>query len=159
MTVVSNTSPLLNLALIGRLALIEAQFDEVVIPLTVWHEIQAGAAGVDQIESLRDRGGLRIVSPESTELLTELQRELDAGEAAALAYAIDTDAERILLDEREGRAAASRHDVPVTGVVGILLRASRQDGLDLESELNALRDAGFWIADDLYERALALDRE
>lgn len=89
MTVVSNTSPLLDLALIGRLALIEAQFDEVVIPTTVWHEIQAGAAGVDQIESLRDRGGLRIVSPESTELLTELQRELDAGEAAALAYAID----------------------------------------------------------------------
>jgi len=53
-----------------------------------------------------------------------------------------TAADRVLLDEREGRAAATRHDVPVTGVVGILLRASAQEDLDLEPELDALRGAG-----------------
>ena len=39
MTVVSNTSPLLNLALIDRVHLIEAQFGEVVIPTAVWNEL------------------------------------------------------------------------------------------------------------------------
>jgi hypothetical protein len=35
MTVVSNTSPLLNLALIERLHLTDAQFGEVVVPTVV----------------------------------------------------------------------------------------------------------------------------
>lgn len=159
MTVVSNTSPLLNLALIERLHLIESQFGEVVVPTAVWDELTAGSEGIDRIEAMRDRGGIRVISPRRTDLQTELDRELDRGEAAALAYAIDVDADRILLDEREGRAAARRHDVPVTGVVGILLRASAVGDVDLETELDALREAGFWIADDLYERALEIDSE
>ena len=159
MTVVSNTSPLLNLALIGRLSLIEMQFEQVEVPTAVWEELTAGQEGVDRLEAVRDRGGIQVVSPEPTDLLTEFERELDRGEAAALAYATDIDAERVLLDEREGRAAARRHDVPVTGVIGILLRASREGEIDLRTELDALREAGFWISDALYERALTIDEE
>ncbi|GAB6878266.1 DUF3368 domain-containing protein [Halorubrum gandharaense] len=159
MTVVSNTSPLLNLALIDRLPLIESQFDHVVVPREVWDELLDGSHGVDSLEEFRDAGGISVVSANSTDLLTEFNRELDRGEAAALAHAVDIDADRVLLDEREGRAAATRHDIPVTGVVGILLRASSQDAVDLRSELDALREAGFWISDELYERALRMDEE
>ena len=129
------------------------------VPTAVWDELTAGQEGVDRLEAVRGRGGIRVVSPEPTGLLTEFERELDRGEAAALAHAIDIDAERVLLDEREGRAAASRHGVPVTGAVGILLRASRHDEIDLRTELDALREAGFWISDSLYERALGMDKE
>ena len=58
------------------------------------------------------------MSPEPTELRTEFERELDRGEATAIAYAIDINANRVLIDEREGWATATRHDVPVAGVVG-----------------------------------------
>ena len=147
------------LALIERLHLVETQIDDGVVPTTVWDELTAGSDGSDRIEAFRDRGGVRVVSPEPTDLRTEFERELDRGEAAAIAYAIDIDAERVLINEREGRATAARHDVPVTGVVGILLRASAQEDLGLETELDALREAGFWIADALYERALEMDME
>ncbi|MFC5134824.1 MULTISPECIES: DUF3368 domain-containing protein [Haloferacaceae] len=157
MTVVSNTSPILNLALIERLHLVEAQFGEVVVPTAVWNELTAGFDGRDRIEAFRDRGGMRVVSSEPTDLRTEFERELDRGEAAAIAYAVDIDADRVLIDEREGRATATRHDVPVTGVVGILLHASARKEIDLETELDALRTAGFWISDALYERALEMD--
>ena len=159
MTVISNTSPLLNLALIERLHLVEAQFGEVVVPMAVWNELSAGFDGRDRIEAFRDQGGIRVVSPEPTDLRIEFERELDRGEAAAIAYAIDVDADRVLIDEREGRATATRHNVPVTGVVGILLRASSRGNIDLETELDALRDAGFWISDALYDRALEMDAE
>ena len=36
--VVSNTSPLLNLALLDRLELVETQFSTVAVPQAVWHE-------------------------------------------------------------------------------------------------------------------------
>ena len=83
-----------------------------------------------------------VLSPEPTELRTEFERELDRGEATAIAYAIDINANRVLIDEREGWATATRHDVPATGVVGVLLRASNQGEVELETELNALREAG-----------------
>lgn len=47
----------------------------------------------------------------------------------------------------------------MTGVVGILLRASSRGKVDLETELDALREAGFWISDALSERALEMDTE
>jgi predicted nucleic acid-binding protein len=97
------------------------------------------------------------VSPEPTDLRIEFERELDRGEAAAIAYAIDAD--RVLIDEREDRATATRHDVPVTGVVGIPFCASDRGEVDLETELDALCEAGFWISDALYDRALEIDAE
>ena len=74
MTVVSNTSPLLNLALIERLHLIDAQFSEVVVPAAVWNELTAGFDGRDRIEAFRDQGGIRVVSPEPTDLRIEFER-------------------------------------------------------------------------------------
>jgi len=131
----------------------------VVVPTAVWNELTAGVDGRDRIEAFRDQGGIRVVSPEPTDLRIEFERELDRGEAAAIAYAIDIDADRVLIDEREGRATATRHDVPVTDIVGILLRASDRGEVGLETELDALREAGFRISDALYERALDMDAE
>jgi len=50
--------------------------------------------------ALRDEGFLELVPVEESSLFVELRRELDRGEAAALAYAIDADADLVLLDER-----------------------------------------------------------
>ena len=46
--------------------------------------------------------------------------------------------------------------VAITGVVGILIRAKREDMIpSLQEELDKLRDeAGFWIGDDVYIKAL-----
>lgn len=152
--VVSNTSPLLNLALIDRLEVLRDQFSTITVPEQAWGELTAGEKGLDALQSLRADGVLEIVTVPETPLFAEFDRELDRGEAAALAYAVEMDADLILLDEREGRQAARRHGVPVTGVIGVLLRATRQGELSLREELDALRDAGFWISDSLYEDVL-----
>jgi predicted nucleic acid-binding protein len=153
--VVSNTSPLLNLALIDRLDVVRDQFSTVAAPEQVWDELAAGEKGLDALRSLRSDGVLEVVTVPETPLLAEFGRELDRGEAAALAYAVETDADLILLDEREGRQAARRHEIPVTGVIGVLLRAARQGELSLRDELDTLREAGFWISESLYEEVLA----
>jgi predicted nucleic acid-binding protein len=85
----------------------------------------------------------------------ELFHELDLGETAAICYAVEQDADLVLLDERDGRRVARRHDLNVTGVIGILLRGAKTDVVNLEHELEALREAGFWISDDLYEQILS----
>nr|WP_255291469.1 UPF0175 family protein [Natrinema sp. CBA1119] len=60
--VVSDTSPLLNLALIDRLDLVGEQFSTVTVPQQVWNELLAGEDGVDALRSVRDAGGMDIVN-------------------------------------------------------------------------------------------------
>ncbi len=152
--VVSDTSPLLNLSLIGRLDLLESQFSGLAVPEQVWSELTAGEEGLDSLRELKENGFLQTVEVDRSDLFVELFQNLDSGETAAVCYAIEQDANLVLLDEKEGRKAARRHDLDVTGVVGILLKAAKTEGIDLERELDALREAGFWIADDLYAKAL-----
>jgi hypothetical protein len=60
--VVSNTSPLLNLALVDRLDLLEAQFSGITVPEQVWGELTAGENGLDALHALRADGFLSIVA-------------------------------------------------------------------------------------------------
>ena len=153
--VVSNTSPPLNLVLIDRLDLLESQFSEITIPEHVWTELTNGEAGLDPLIDLRDEGFLSVVAVEESELFTEIAHEIDIGETAAICHAIDADSDLLLIDESDGRRVGRRHDLTVTGVIGILLRGARSSGVALETELDALRDAGFWLSDELYSKVLS----
>ena len=152
--VVSDTSPLLNLALIERLDLLESQFSNITVPTQVWEELTEGNAGVDALSALRANGFLTVVSVERSDLFIEIFHELDRGETAAICHAITHDADLVLLDEKDGRQVARRHNLTVTGVIGILLRGAKVGAVNLKQELDALRTAGFWISDDLYSRIL-----
>jgi len=153
--VVSDTSPLLNLALIDQLDLLRSQFEQLTIPTQVWSELTDGDAGIDALSELRDEGVLTVVEVEQSDLFVEIRHQLDLGETAAICYAVEQDADLLLIDEQEGRRVARRHDLDVTGVIGILLRGANDGDIAIQAELDALREAGFWISDDLYSKVLS----
>lgn len=95
-----------------------------------------------------------VVDVERSDLFIEIFRTLDLGETAAICYAIEQDAELILLDEKEGRRVARDHGLTVTGVIGVLLKGANAGNVKIKQELDALREAGFWISDALYSRVL-----
>jgi len=67
----------------------------------------------------------------------------------------------LLLDEAEARRVAGLYDLPVTGIIGLLIQAKRE-GLvsSLAEEMNRLREQGnFWIHDTLYRRVLEIEKE
>ena len=70
-----------------------------------------------------------------------LRRELDQGEAEAIALAVQVKAEWTLLDERHARRVAKELGLRVTGVLGILLWARREGKLpSLKTAIAQLRD-------------------
>ena len=153
MRTVSNTSPLMNLAIIGQLALLRQQMGIVWLPPAVLEELRVetelpGARAVG--EALED-GWLRVQSVEERMLVKVLQRELDQGESEAIALALQMQADWLLLDEREGRRVAKSLGIKVTGVLGVLLRARREGQLpSLAEALGQLRvQAGFRVAPEL----------
>lgn len=60
-------------------------------------------------------------------LVRTLSKELDTGEAEAIALAVELKADRLLIDERLGRSAALRLGLKITGVLGILVAAKRNN--------------------------------
>jgi len=142
------------LALIGRLDLLREQFDDVTAPEDVWDELTAGDDGLEDLRALRDEAYFELIPVDDSSRFVELLREFDSGEAAALAYAIDANADLVMLEELDAGRVARCHDRSVTGVLGVLLRAAERDRIDLRCELDRLRTEGFWISEDLYRDVL-----
>jgi len=158
MPVVSNTSPILNLALTDRLYLIREQFTTVTIPKGVLKELRVkeNLPGSKKILDALEAKWLKVEEIQDSSMLRILKRELDAGEAEAITLPVETSAQWVLLDESEARRIAKDLGLKVTGVLGILLRACLQKRIpSLRSEMGRLREkAGFYIADQLFEDLL-----
>lgn len=150
MPAVSNTSPLLNLAIIGEVDLLRAQFGELWIPPAVLDELRLDSElpGVQALREVFDAGWVHIAPVNNQPFVQVLRQDLDAGEAEAIVLATELPLSHILLDERQGRRVAHALELTVTGILGVLLRARLAGELaSLRDAITALRDeAGFWIA-------------
>jgi len=123
MIVVSDTSALSNLALVGHLWLLEAIYQIVIIPDVVASEL--AAASNPTISAILRLTWIQTQSLTNSQLADQLQQEwgLDAGEANAIALAFELQADDLLIDERLGRQEAIRLGLSIIGILGVLLIA------------------------------------
>lgn len=126
MIVVSDASPLIAFAALGEIRLLDLLYREVLVPERVYAE--ATARHRPGAEAVRSAAFLRVVQVENTALAESLAAEVDAGEAEAIALAIQTNADALMIDERKARQVARRLGLPLTGVLGTLVLA-KQRGL------------------------------
>ena len=161
MIVVSNTSPLTNLAAIGQFHLLEAVYERLSIPQAVWAELNANSVEWPGSALTNRAGWIEIRPVENQALVKTLQRDLDRGEAESIALALEMKADLLLLDEKEGRRAAERLGLRVTGVIGLLIEAKMCSQIEqVRPLLDALRyQAGFYMSERVYILALDLAGE
>ena len=77
------------------------------------------------------------------------------GEQDAILLAESVKAERLIIDDLEGRREAANRGLPVIGTLGILAEAARRNLLDLPQALDALQATNFHVAPDLIKLLLA----
>jgi predicted nucleic acid-binding protein len=161
MIVVSNTSPLTNLAAIGQFDLLSQLYGEVQIATGVLEELNVRGRRWPGYDETSRASWIKQHVVHNQDLIAVLLRDLDRGEAETLALAIELDADLVLMDERDGRRFAQRLGLRPVGVVGILLEAKKAGLLNrVRPCLEALRhDAGFYVSDGLCELALELAGE
>ena len=155
--VISNSSPLMNLAIIKHLNLLQELFGQITVPQEVFRELTVEGAGKPGAELIARAKWIHVASVANRELCRAFNRELDLGESAAIALALDRGADLVLLDETEARNVAEFHGLRRTGVLGILMRAKRRQLVsEVRPLMERLRDeAHFWIKPMLYDRILA----
>ncbi len=161
MIVVCNTSPISNLIQIDALPLLGHMFARIIIPPEVAEELDAGAEMLGVWREAAGAAAIEVLSVANTDLVRELSTTLHVGESAAIALALQAADSVLVIDETDGRKAATRLGLKIVGTVGILLRAKEQQIIErVEPYLQALRTkARFWLSDDLYNHALVLAGE
>jgi predicted nucleic acid-binding protein len=154
--VVSNASPLINLARIGKLDLLRQLYEELSVPEAVWQEIVVKGAGQPGAEEVKTATWIKRRAVTNTQLARALQQELDTGEAEAIALALEMEAKLLLMDEHVGRETARHLGLHCIGLIGVLIEAKRKGLIStVKPHLDALRDvAGFRVSDPLYQRVL-----
>jgi hypothetical protein len=158
MLAVSNTSPISNLAIIGRLDLLKGPFPLLWIPGAVADElaVHPDPVACAAIQAAISEQWIKTAVPQTSTLLSILLSSLHKGEAEAIALAADMKADIVIIDEQEARQTAVQAGLTVTGVLGILLRAKRAGKIPaLRPEIQALHDkARFFIAPSLESQIL-----
>ena len=89
MIVVSDSSPLISLARIGELEILRCLYGEILIPQAVWDEIVVEGEGRPGADEVRGSGWIRCEPVSNLHLARILRRELGAGEAEAIALAVE----------------------------------------------------------------------
>ncbi len=157
--VVSDSSPLIHLAAIGRLSLIRDYYHSIIIPTAVWREVveQGGDRdGAKEIYQAREDGWIAVKQPKNFALIKALLQDLHEGEAESIALAIEVSADVIILDEMEARRSAEQHGLFVIGIIGILLQAKADKKIkSMRAEMARLQRTGnFWISKSLHHNIL-----
>jgi predicted nucleic acid-binding protein len=155
--VISDTSPLHYLILIGHAEVLPALYAEVLIPETVANELRQAATPESVRHWIANPPTWLHVVPLTTPLTPMLLADLDPGEHDAILLAVQVKADLIIMDEREGVEEARRLGLIVTGTLGVLDRAAERGLIDLASALANLRKTNFRVDPSLLEQLLAFD--
>ncbi|MGQ9721907.1 MAG: DUF3368 domain-containing protein [Candidatus Jordarchaeum sp.] len=164
MKVVLNASPLIYLGKKRRIDILGLVFEKIIIPPEVEEEIMKIANSPEAIQ-LREaiKEGWITVEKASEDQAAQVARlfpEIDEGEAAVIALAIEQQTESVVIDDAEARVAAKYFRLKVYGTLYILLEALKRKILKSKTEVRSIVDnmlrRGFYLSTEIYARFLYL---
>lgn len=155
--VISDTSPVRYLVLIGQADLLPALYTEVLIPEAVADELNRAATPEPVRRWIVNRPSWLQVVPLTARPPSVSLADLDPGEHDAILLALHMKADLVLMDEREGVEEARRLGLIVTGTLGVLDRAAERGLIELAPAIARLRQTNFRIDPVLLERLVAAD--
>ena len=158
--VVSDAGPLIALAKLDLLSLLPQIFSTVYIPKTVFEEATKNQQRKDaQHIAKLNSSQIHVIDDLDNAFSQSLNILLDDGEIQAIAHAKILQCS-VLMDEKRGRQVAIQHDIPVIGVIGVLLQAKQKDLIpEVKMYLRAMKDADYRMSDALLNKALELAGE
>jgi predicted nucleic acid-binding protein len=159
--IVSNTTPISNFLHLGQMEILKTIFKELHVPMAVHSEIETYFSGDHQWQRCLDEDFIIRTEVQTSPKIQELMIHLHMGEAEALCLCIENNAQLCLLDDRDARIIARLNNIPVSGTLGVLIKAKKMGIIESVKELiDRLRtDHHYWIDDAMYNKVLSLSNE
>lgn len=132
MIVVSNSSPLISFAKIGKLQTLKELFGKITIPKSVWCEVV-----------VRDKLSVEV-----------LKGEIEVGEAEAIVLAKELNADLLIMDENIPRVIAESIGLRVVGSLAVLYIAKKRGLIkeNFDEIVKELRAKGVRFSDNVINR-------
>ncbi|MDE1857974.1 MAG: hypothetical protein KGI26_02755 [Thaumarchaeota archaeon] len=160
---VSNSSPLIHLARLGKLRYVREAFPSLIVPGGVRHETiergkTSGHSDALLLEKLEKEGWLKVAGfnrPSSEKVARELADVVGRGEAEAIALAVERH-DRLLIDDQKGRQVATLYGIETTTTLGLLFELLINGILPKADYRRNVRNyaAQGWIAPDVVQEFL-----
>lgn len=157
MTVVADSSPLITLAKIGHLELLNRLYQTIMITPQVFDEVVVRGAGLTGSTEIAACKWIEVKAIENVAALADAQKRfaLGVGEISAIVLGQEANARLVLIDEIKARKVAREYGLAVLGCVGILEDAFRLHALpDLAQAYRQLVSAGAYIDRKILENSL-----
>lgn len=154
MIVVSDATPLHYLILIGEIEIVPRILNEVVVPATVFRELNAEKTPQPVRTYLQDMPAWLSVANDTGILDKELA-DIDAGEREAILLTEHLGADALLIDDKAGREIAESRGIRIIGTLGLLEIAADMGFLGFAETLAKMKAAGFFVSRALEENFLA----
>jgi predicted nucleic acid-binding protein len=153
MIVVSNTSPLCYLVLLGRAGILPELYGTIHTSQTVLAELRHSDAPLAVLEWAAHLPDWIHIHADPSELDQSLA-SLHPGERTALRLAEQLRADVVLLDEAAARSIAGQRGLRVSGLLGVLRDAAQAGLLDLPETIDRLRQTNFRASPELLKSLL-----
>ncbi len=142
--IISDTSCLIQLELIGELELLYKLFGSITVTPEIVDKFHGQLPDWIIIESASNKTYQRI-----------LEASLDIGEASAIALAIEQGECLLIMDDWKGRKLAEKLGLTITGTLGVLINA-KLSGLvpSIKPYLIKMKSTGFRLFIDLEQHIL-----
>jgi predicted nucleic acid-binding protein len=156
MHVIADATPLHYLILLGQVDILAVLFGAIIVPGVVRTELdhpQTPPAVRDWMAA--PPAWLTLRSPQTSP--PAALDHLGAGECAAILLAEELQADLLLVDDQQARAAAHQRGLAIMGTLGVFEQAAQRGLLDLATVLTQLQATNFRVHPDLIQTLL--DRE
>lgn len=148
MNVVSNSTPIISLSMIGQITLLPQLFGIIHIPREIYRELKSKKApGHHEVNA----SYFQVKDIQGTSYIGFLLHELDRGEAEAIMLAKELQADTLIIDERTGYRLAKAQGLHVIGTLTVLLMAKNQGLIaSVKPLLDDMIQHGRWYSQFVY---------
>jgi predicted nucleic acid-binding protein len=155
MKIVSNSSPLIALAKIEKLGILEY---DIVIPKAVFNETTEPEK--EYMKELYEWGKDKVVGVKNRKAVEYLELIVGKGEAETIVISEELNADAVLIDDLKARKIARLRGLKVIGTIGVLLDAKERGRVhEVKPLLEELMKNKIRISEELHDHALELATE
>lgn len=153
--VVVNTTPLIALSHVGQLDLLRRLYGEIIIPEAVYRELSVKTESVCKKAVDSSLDWIRIGKIKNQLAKSMYKTQLHDGEVEVMILSKEIGADVVLIDGANAKKHAKYLDLPVTGTLGILIKA-RQKGYveELKPILDQMVQNGIYISQSVIQMCL-----
>ncbi len=142
--IISDTCCLIILTKIGEVDLLRQLYKTVTITQDILLEYGENLPDWIEVQQVKDNYRQQL-----------LEMQIDKGEANAIALALETADNIVILDDWKARKVAERLGLSVTGTLGVIIKAKNSGMISsIKPYLDKIRETNFRISEELEQIAL-----